>query len=114
MEPVNGFCTAEEYERFMSEVIHFEEMITRDGIILIKFYLSINKEEQKRRFEDIKSNPLKRWKMSPVDEHAQSLWQVYTKYKEDMFKHTDTELNPWVVIEANRKTRARLKCIKQY
>jgi polyphosphate kinase 2 len=111
VEPVNGFCTKDEYERFMKEVVSFEDMITNDGIILIKFYFSISKGEQKKRFEDIKANPLKRWKMSPVDESAQELWNDYTSYKEKMFKETHSKLNPWVIIEANRKTKARLEAI---
>lgn len=112
VEPVNGFCTPEEYERFMSEVNNFENMITNDGIILMKFYFSITKSEQARRFDDIKSNPLKRWKMSPVDEKAQDLWDVYTEYKERMFSHTNTEANPWIILRANRKTTARIAVIK--
>lgn len=112
VEPVNGFCTPEEYERFMSEVNNFENMITNDGIILMKFYFSITKSEQARRFDDIKSNPLKRWKMSPVDEKAQELWDVYTEYKERMFSHTNTEKNPWIILRANRKTTARIAVIK--
>ncbi len=112
VEPVNGFCTAEAYEQFMDEVVKFENMITRDGIILIKFYFSITKKEQARRFEEIKNNPLKRWKMSPVDDMAQELWDEYTAYKERMFKLTHTHKNPWLIIEANRKTVARLAAIK--
>jgi len=112
VEPVNGFCTNEEYERFMSEVNNFEDMITNDGIILLKVYFSITKEEQAKRFEDIKTNPLKRWKMSPVDDKAQELWDVYTDYKERMFSHMHTEKNPWVILKANRKTVARLAVIK--
>ncbi len=112
VEPVNGFSTPEEYERFMSEVNNFENMITNDGIILMKFYFSITKSEQARRFDDIKSNPLKRWKMSPVDEKAQELWDVYTEYKERMFSHTNTEKNPWIILRANRKTTARIAVIK--
>lgn len=112
VEPVNGFCSNEEYERFMGEVNNFESMITNDGIILIKLYFSITKEEQAKRFEDIRSNPLKRWKMSPVDDRAQELWDVYTEYKERMFSHTDTEKNPWTILKANRKTVARLAVIK--
>lgn len=112
VEPVNGFCTNEEYERFMSEVNKFEEMITNDGIILIKFYFSISKTEQAERFKDISSNPLKRWKMSPVDAKAQELWDVYTEYKERMFKETNTERNPWIILKANRKTSARVEVIK--
>ncbi|MDH5608289.1 MAG: polyphosphate kinase 2 [Cyclobacteriaceae bacterium] len=112
VEPVNGFCTEEEYERFMNEVNHFEHMITSDGIILIKFYISISKNEQKKRFEEISNNPLKRWKMTPVDEHAQELWKQYTSFKDRMFEHTNTKSNPWVIIEADRKIAARIKVIK--
>jgi polyphosphate kinase len=112
VEPVNGFCTREEYERFMSEVNHFETMLTNDGMILIKFYFSISKEEQAKRFDDIKSDPLKRWKVSPVDDAAQELWDDYTDYKERMLKHTDTKQVPWTVLKANRKTSARIKAIE--
>lgn len=112
VEPVNEFCTDEEYMRFMSEVNHFETMITNDRIILIKFYFSISRDEQERRFAQIKKNPLKRWKMSPVDESALELWDVYTKYKERMFSHTHNKENPWIVIKGNRKTKARLDVIK--
>ncbi len=112
VEPVNGFCTEEQYERFMNEVNHFEEMITGETLILIKIYISINKQEQLRRFLDIKSNPLKQWKMTKVDERAQELWEKYTYYKEQMFERTHTEKNPWKIIEANRKTSARLKVMK--
>ena len=112
VEPVNGFCNQEEYERFMDEVGSFENMITRDGILLIKFYISISKSEQAKRFEDIKNNPLKRWKMSPVDERAQELWDDYTKYKEAMFEQTHSHGNPWIIVEANRKTKARLEVMR--
>ncbi|MEQ8713420.1 MAG: polyphosphate kinase 2 [Cyclobacteriaceae bacterium] len=112
VEPVNGFCTDEEYQRFMHDINNFEEMITGGGMILIKLYFSITKEEQKRRFNDIKSDPLKRWKMSPVDERAQELWDVYTQYKEEMFRVTNTEKNPWIVIKADRKSNARLEAVQ--
>lgn len=112
VEPVNGFCTEEEYENFMNDIVNFENMITNDGLILIKFYFSINKEEQASRFEEIKNNPLKRWKMTPVDEAAQDLWDVYTEYKKRMFEVSHTEKNPWVIIEANRKTKARLEAMR--
>ena len=112
VEPVNGFCTEEEYQRFMEEVNHFEQMITSDGIILVKFYLSISKEEQAKRFKQIKSDPLKRWKMSPVDDKAQELWDDYTFYKERMFVRTHTEKNPWNIIQANRKMKARVNIIQ--
>jgi len=112
VEPVNGFCTQEEYEIFMHQVNHFERMITESGTILIKFYFSISKEEQAKRFAEIKSNPLKKWKITPVDEKAQELWDVYTKYKKAMYKKTNTDFAPWKIIKANRKTKARIKAIE--
>lgn len=109
VEPVNGFCTQEEYETFMGQVNDFERMICEPDLILIKFYFSISKEEQARRFEDIQKSPLKKWKMSPVDEKAQELWDDYTKYKEAMFEKTNTKLHPWIIIRADRKTEARIE-----
>lgn len=111
VEPVNGFCTPEEYERFMSQVNDFERMIVDSGTYLIKFYFSITKEEQARRFDDIREKPHKRWKMSAVDESAQELWDHYTEYKEKMYHHTNTQISPWVIIDANRKTHARLMAL---
>ena len=111
VEPVNDFCTSEEYQRFMNEVNDFETMITNDGIILMKFYISISKNEQVKRFEELSNDPLKRWKITPVDKKAQDLWDDYTTYKEKMFAHTNSEKNPWVIIEANKKMRARIKII---
>ena len=112
VEPVNGFCTNEEYERFMGQVNHFERMIIESGTYLIKLYFSITKSEQAKRFKEIKSSPLKRWKMTPVDERAQELWDEYTKYKEKMFEQTHTEIAPWVIIRADKKTEARVAAIK--
>lgn len=112
VEPVNGFCTNEEYEIFMSQVNEFEKMLVQSDIHLIKIYFSISKEEQAKRVEEIRNNPLKRWKITPVDEKAQELWDDYTHYKEEMFKHTNTEYAPWNVIDANRKSPARLKSIQ--
>jgi polyphosphate kinase 2 len=111
VEPVNGFCTPEEYVRFMSQVNEFEQMLIESDTYLIKFYFSISKEEQAKRFADIKENPLKRWKMTPVDERAQELWDQYTEYKEKMYAKTSTALAPWNIIDANQKSRARLKAI---
>ncbi|MFD0992807.1 polyphosphate kinase 2 [Tenacibaculum geojense] len=112
VEPVNGFCTEEEYKIFMKQVNGFEKMILQSGIRLVKIYMSISKKEQAKRFEDIKNDPLKQWKMSPVDENAQDLWDEYTVYKKKMFKKTNTELSPWKIIKANRKTDARIACIE--
>ncbi len=112
VEPVNGFCTQQQYEIFMNQVNEFEKMILDSGIYLVKIYMSISKKEQARRFEDIKNDPLKQWKMTPVDERAQELWDDYTHYKNEMFRRTNTEYAPWKVIRANRKTSARINAIK--
>ncbi len=108
VEPVNGFCTPNQYDIFMDQVNEFEKMIVQSNTYLIKFYFSISKEEQQKRFDDIKKSNLKRWKMSAVDERAQELWDDYTKYKQLMFEKTDTPHAPWVIIEANKKPEARL------
>jgi polyphosphate kinase len=113
VEPVNEFCTHEEYERFMHEVIDFEDMLIKDGVFLIKFYFSISKEEQIKRLKQIKNNPLKQWKLSPVDERAIELWDKYTEYKNKMFHKTSSKLSPWVVIDANSKMQARV-CAMDY
>lgn len=112
VEPVNGFCTPEEYEIFMGQVNQFEKMIVDSGVRLVKIYLSISRDEQANRFELIRTNPLKVWKMTPVDEKAQFLWDQYTEYKERMFQLTQTEGIPFRVIKANRKTKARIKVIR--
>jgi polyphosphate kinase 2 len=112
VEPVNGFCTQDEYNVFMKQVNLFEQMITESGIRLIKFYFSISKDEQAKRFEDIKASPLKKWKFSAVDQKALELWDDYTAYKKQMFKTTDIKRSPWKVIRANRKTRARIETIE--
>ncbi|PKH51036.1 polyphosphate kinase 2 [Tenacibaculum sp. Bg11-29] len=111
VEPVNGFCTQEEYQVFMNQVNDFERMILESGIRLVKIYMSINKKEQAKRFGDIKDNPLKQWKMTAVDKKAQELWDDYTGYKREMFSKTNTEISPWKVIRANRKTIARINVI---
>lgn len=112
VEPVNDFCTKEEYNIFMNQVNEFERMITESGIILVKIYMSISKKEQAKRFEDIKNNPLKQWKISKVDERAQELWDSYTYYKNKMFENTKNGGIPFKVIKANRKTEARVEAIE--
>ena len=112
VEPVNGFCTKAQYRSFMQQVNSFEHMIMDSGILLIKFYFSINKDQQALRFKDIQSNPLKRWKMTDVDRKAQELWDLYTEFKLKMFEHTNLKRSPWVVIEANRKTEARIEALQ--
>jgi len=112
VEPVNGFCTHEQYNIFMGNVNEFEKMLVQGDTFLIKMYFSITKEEQVYRFADIKKDPLKRWKMSPVDERAQELWDEYTKYKQLMFDRTHTDLCPWTIIDANVKTEARIHSLE--
>ena len=113
VEPVNGFCTQKEYEVFMNQVNQFEKMIIDSGIRVVKFYFSISKDEQSRRFEDIKSSPVKKWKFSKVDETALERWDDYTSYKAKMFEQTNTEIAPWYIIDANRKSRARVESIEK-
>lgn len=112
VEPVNDFCTQEEYQIFMGQVNDFERMILESGTYLIKFYFSITKEEQAKRFRDIKASPLKKWKITPVDLKAQELWDRYTEYKLKMFEKTNTEIAPWVMIDADKKTEARIQALK--
>jgi len=111
IEPVNGFCTQQEYHVFMNQVNDFERMILESGIHLVKIYMSISKKEQSKRFVDIKTDPLKQWKMTKLDEKAQDLWDDYTEYKDAMFEKTNTEISPWKIIRANRKTEARINVI---
>ncbi|MBT8253911.1 MAG: polyphosphate kinase 2 [Flavobacteriaceae bacterium] len=113
VEPVNGFCTNTEYKIFMNQVNDFERMIIESGIMLLKFYFSISKDEQAKRFTDIISSPVKKWKYSAVDQKAMELWDEYTKYKELMFEKTNTEIAPWHIIKANRKGKARAEVIKR-
>ncbi len=112
VEPVNNFCTQQQYEVFMQQVTEFEHMLYEDGVIIIKFWFSISKEEQLRRFESRKKNPLKQWKLSPVDMQAQEKWDIYTKYKEEMFRRTHTSFSPWIIVKANNKQKARLESIR--
>jgi len=112
VEPVMGFCTPEQYEVFMRQVSEFEHMLFEDGVELIKFWVSISKQEQKKRFASRMQNPLKQWKMSPVDKKAQGLWDQYTHYKEQMFSKTHISFSPWAIIRANNKKKARLEAMK--
>lgn len=112
VEPVNGFCTPEQYQLFLKQVVDFERMIQESGVILFKFWLDTSKEEQAKRFADRKKSPLKQWKFSPVDEKAQQLWDVYTNYRNTMFEVTHTTQSPWVVVQADKKKAARLESIR--
>jgi polyphosphate kinase len=112
VEPVNGFCTREQYERYLQQVPEFEHMLVEDGVVLVKFWFSIDRETQFARFESRRTNPLKQWKLSPLDDKAQDLWEVYTKYKESMFSRTHTSFSPWMIVQANNKRRARLESMR--
>jgi polyphosphate kinase 2 len=113
VEPVNGFCTEKDYEIFMSQVNEFEKMIIESDIYLVKFYFSISKKEQVRRFKEMERNPLKHWKITDVDRKAQELWDKYTLYKDAMFETTDSAHAPWIIIDANDKAKARSE-VMQY
>ena len=112
VEPVFGFCTEEQYEKFMQEVPELEHAFIDDGIILIKFWFSISKKEQKKRFEERKINPLKQWKISPIDMQAQAKWDEISYYKEEMFSRTHTSYSPWIIVKSNDKKSARLESIR--
>lgn len=112
VEPVNGFCTEKEYDRYIRQVPEFEHMLYEDGCHIVKFWFSISKKEQLRRFESRRKNPLKQWKISPVDEKAQGLWDQYTHYKQEMFARTHNSYSPWIVVSANTKRVARLESIR--
>jgi polyphosphate kinase 2 len=112
VEPVMGFCTEAQYQNFMVQVSEFEHMLYEDGVVIIKFWFSISKEEQLSRFNARIATPLKRWKYSPVDRKGQELWDVYTHYKEQMYSKTHTSYSPWIIVKANDKKTARLESIR--
>ncbi len=111
VEKVMGFCTDAEYEEFLRTVPEFERMIIRSGIILIKYWFSISDDEQYNRFMMRIHDPLKQWKLSPMDLDARRLWEAYTKAKETMLERTNIPEAPWWVVAANDKKKARLNCI---
>jgi polyphosphate kinase 2 len=112
VEPVNGFCAPEQYERFMRQVPEFEHMLVEDGVDIVKFWFSISREVQAARFDSRRQNPLKQWKLSPIDERGQELWGDYTRHKERMFSQTHTSFSPWIIVKANDKRAARLESIR--
>ncbi|UTW66787.1 polyphosphate kinase 2 [bacterium SCSIO 12643] len=112
VEPVMGFCNTHQYNTFLMQVPEFEQMLYEEGVIMIKFWFSIDKEVQLARLESRKTDPLKIWKISPVDELGQELWDKYTHYKDEMFSKTHTMVSPWIIIKANTKKIARLESIK--
>ncbi|MDO8972551.1 polyphosphate kinase 2 [Reyranella sp.] len=112
VERVMGFCTDEEYREFMRQAPEFERNLTRSGLHLIKFWFSVSREEQRRRFKERQVHPLKHWKLSPIDLASLDKWEEYTKAKESMFQHTDTADAPWTVIKSDCKKRARLNAMR--
>ncbi|MBS0002622.1 MAG: polyphosphate kinase 2 [Thioalkalivibrio sp.] len=112
VEPVFGFCTDEEYQNFMHGVVGFEKDLVRQGTILIKLYFSVTKDEQARRFERRKTDPLRQWKLSEIDVQAQDRWDDFTHQKYEMLRQTHTSWAPWTIIRSNDKARARLNAIK--
>ena len=114
VEIVMGFCTKDEYKAFMNEVNDFEALLTNDKMIFIKYYLDISKKEQKKRLLERKTNPLKQWKLSPVDEKAQELWDKYSLYRDKMFNKTSTVNAPWFIVHSDDKKEARINTIKHF
>ena len=111
VEHVMSFCTDDEYREFLRACPLFEDMLVRSGIYLIKYWFSVNDEEQERRFRDRMKNPIKRWKLSPMDIESRERWVEYSRAKDVMLKHTDRKRTPWHIVNADNKKKARLNCI---
>lgn len=112
VEPVMGFCTQEEHQEFLHEVPEFEKMLINSNIKIFKFYISVSKAEQEKRFTKRRTDPLKQYKLSPVDEKSQGLWDKYTIAKYSMLLASHTEYAPWTIIRSDNKKKARINCIK--
>ena len=112
VEPVMNFCTQEEHKEFLHEVPEFEKMLVNSDIKIYKFYFSVSKDEQKRRFDKRRTDPLKQYKLSPVDEKSQGLWDKYTIAKYSMLLASHTDHAPWTIIRSDNKKKARINCIK--
>ncbi len=112
VEPVMNFCTDEQHKRFLKDVSLFEEMLVKDGIKLFKFYFSVSKNEQAKRFAARKTDPLKQYKLSPVDNLAQKLWDKYSVKKFQMLNESNRTLSPWTIIRSDNKKSARINCMK--
>ncbi|MFO1143653.1 MAG: polyphosphate kinase 2 [Amaricoccus sp.] len=111
VERVMGFCSEAEHAEFLRATPLFEEMLILSGIKLVKYWFSVSDDEQERRFQDRIRNPIKRWKLSPMDVTSRAHWVDYSRAKDEMFAATDTEISPWHVVDADDKKRARLNCI---
>ena len=114
VERVMGFCEPNEYLEFMRQTPDFERMLVRSGIRLFKYWFSVTRDEQRRRFASRETDPLKRWKLSPIDRASLDKWDDYTEAKEAMFFYTDTADAPWTVVRSNDKKRARLNCMRHF
>lgn len=114
VERVMGFCRANEYLEFMRQVPDLERMLTRSGIKLFKYWFSVTQDEQKRRFQAREHDPLKHWKLSPIDRASLARWDDYTEAKEAMFFYTDTADAPWTIIKSSDKKRARINCMQHF
>jgi polyphosphate kinase 2 len=111
VERVMGFCTEEQYREFLRSCPEFERTLVRSGVILIKYWFSVSDEEQERRFQARIDDPVRRWKLSPMDMDSRARWVEYSRAKDEMFKYTDIKQAPWYVVPADNKKRARLNCI---
>jgi polyphosphate kinase 2 (PPK2 family) len=111
VERVMGFCTPHEYIEFLRQCPEFERMLVNSGIRLFKYWFSVSREEQRLRFQARKNDPLKFWKLSPIDVQSIDKWDEYTQAKEAMFFYTDTADAPWTIVKSNDKKRARLNCM---
>jgi len=114
VERVMGFCDSLDYLEFMRQVPEVERMLVRSGIRLFKYWFSVTHEEQERRFTARLGDPLKHWKLSPIDQESQGKWQEYTEAKEAMFFYTDTADAPWTIVKSDDKKRARLNCMQHF
>lgn len=112
VEPVMGFCSLEQHERFMASVPSLERMLVEDGIILVKFWFSINMQQQRERIKERIENPLKHWKVSPVDLAAQEKWEEFTRYKTAMFDRTHTKYAPWINIMGKTREESRIQAMR--
>jgi len=112
VEPVMNFCSQEEHKEFLHEVPEFEKMLMNSNIKIFKFYFSVSKDEQKKRFDKRRTDPLKQYKLSPVDEKSQGLWDKYTIAKYSMLLASHTDHSPWTIIRSDNKKKARINCIK--
>ena len=112
VEPVMGYCTDEQHKRFLKYAPMFEQLLVKSGIQLFKFYFSVSKKEQEDRFKSRETDPLKQYKLSPVDKQAQELWDQYSIRKFEMLNATNRTLTPWTIIRSDDKKKARLNCIR--